>query len=145
MIDKKISISEDIANLTTEAQLLFTWMIPHTDDAGLLPYSSRSIKALVVPMKDWKVEDVGFHLESIKKAKLIEVFEWEGDKFWHITNFLQHQTLKRDRNPQCIAKNLDNWKTVDSIWKPKEVSKEVKEGSNGYKKFQEAKKQIGKI
>lgn len=152
MIDKKISVSEDVARLTTEAQLLFTWMIPHADDAGLLPFSTRSIKALVVPMKEWRLEDVGFQLDSIRKAKLLEVFEWEGDKFWHITNFAQHQTLKRDRRPQCIAKNLDDWKTVDSIWKPigthlepKEGSKEERKEGKGYKNFLETgKQQIGK-
>jgi hypothetical protein len=130
MLDKKISVSEDIANLTTEAQLLFTWMIPHADDAGLLPHSPRSIKALVVPMKDWTIADIGIQLESMREANLIEVFEWEGDRFWHINAFAQHQTLKRDRKPQTIAKNLGDWKTLDSIWKPKEVSKEEKEGSN---------------
>lgn len=139
MIDKKISISEDVATLTTEAQLLFTWMIPHADDAGLLPFSARSIRALVVPMKDWSVEDVGIHLETIAKAKLIEVFNWEEDKFWKISNFSSHQTLKKDRKPQCIAKYLDDWKTVDSIWKPKEERKEVKEErkEDSYKKIKE--------
>lgn len=147
MIDKKISISEDVANLSTEAQLLFTWMIPHADDVGLLPYSSRSIKALVVPMKDWSVEDIGNHLESIQKVNLIEPFEWGGDKYWKISSFLQHQTLKRDRKPQSIAKGLDNWNTLDSIWKTVEtqVSKEGREESNkdiniknskGYKELQ---------
>ncbi len=139
MIDKKISISEDVATLTTEAQLLFTWMIPHADDAGLLPFSARSIRALVVPMKDWSVEDVGNQLETIKKAGLIEMFQWEEDKFWKISNFSSHQTLKKDRKPQCIAKYLDDWKTVDSIWKPKEGSKEVKEErkEDSYKKIKE--------
>lgn len=138
MIDKKISISEDVAQLTTEAQLLFTWMIPHCDDAGLLPFSTRSIKALVVPMKDWTLEDIGFQLESIQKVGIIEVFEWEKDKFWHVTNFAQHQTLKRDRQPQTILKirlsesASQSWNTLSSIWKPfgagiKEVSKEEKE------------------
>lgn len=131
MIDKKISVSEQVADLSTEAQLLFTWMIPHTDDAGLLPISPRSIKGLVVPMKDWTVETIGIHLETIHKAGLIDEFEWEGDRFWHITNFLQHQSLKRDRKPQCIAKNISGWNTVDSIWKPKEL-KEMKKGVEVY-------------
>ena len=100
-------------------------------------------------MKDWSVEDIGNHLETILKAKLIEAFETEGDKFYHITNFAQHQTLKRDRKPQTIDKNLGDWKTIDSIWKPKEVSKEEKEvievNKEGYKKFLDAKKLIGKI
>lgn len=150
MIDKKISISEDVANLTIEAQLLFTWMIPHADDVGLLPYSSRQIKALIVPMIDsLSSEAIGIHLESIRKQKLIDVFEWEGDKFWHVSNFFSHQTLKRDRKPQCIAKNIDNWNQVDSIWNTVEtqgskLSKESKQVSNGYKNFVNAKNKIGK-
>lgn len=148
MIDKKISVSEDIASLPLVAQLLFTWMICHSDDVGLLPYSSRAIKALVIPMLEIRVEDVQTHLETMRKQGLIEVFSWEGDKFWRIKNFLSHQTLKRDRKPQTIAKNMVDWNTVKSIWKTMEtqVSKEVskKGSSTGYKKFMDAKKQIGK-
>ncbi len=118
MIDKKISVSEDVATLTTAGQLLFTWMIPHADDVGLLPFTARSIKALVTPMNDdFTVETIGNHLEDMVKAGLLEVFEWEKDKFLRIINFHQHQTLKYDRKPQCIAKNVNSWKTVDSIWK----------------------------
>lgn len=138
MLDKKISISEQLADLTTEAQLLFTWMIPHSDDAGLLPFSPRSIKGLVVPMKDWTVESISFHLESIRKAGLIDEFEWEGDKFWHLTNFLQHQSLKRDRKPQVIAKNIESWNTLLSIWKPKELKEEKK----GREVYEDAKNKI---
>lgn len=103
MIDKKISVSEQVANLSTEAQLLFTWMIPHADDIGLLPYSSRTIKALVVPMNDKILsEDIGIHLESMRKQGLITVFEWGGKKYWYVVNFLNNQTLKKDRQPQTI-------------------------------------------
>lgn len=68
MIDKRISVSEQVANLPLKAQLLFTWMIPHADDVGLLPYSARTIKALVVPMVDAITSDsIGFQLESMEK------------------------------------------------------------------------------
>lgn len=146
MIDKKISVSEDVANLTVEAQLLFTWMIVHADDVGLLPYTSRSIKALIVPMVDiLSVESIGNHLETMEKQKLIETFEWEGDKYWRIVNFHNHQTLKSDRKPQTIAKNISSWKTVESIWKTLEdKGTEVsKKESKGYSKFLESKKHIG--
>lgn len=121
MIDKKISVNEKLADLPVEAQLLFTWMIPHADDIGLLPYSSRTIKALVIPMVDMKVEQVGFHLESMIKAGLIEVFDWKKEKFYHIVKFLDNQTLKRDRKPVSIASTITEWKTVDSIWKTLET------------------------
>ncbi len=141
MIDKKISVSEDVANLTLEAKLLFTWMIPHSDDVGLLPYSARSIKGLVVPMVDeLTTEKIGFHLESMKAVKLIEELEWFGDKFWRITNFSQHQTLKKDRKPLTIAKYIENWKTVETIWKTLES-----QGAEGAKENKGAKEALEKI
>ncbi len=141
MIDKKISISEDVASLTLEAKLLFTWMIPHSDDVGLLPYSARSIKGLVVPMIDeFTTESVGIHLESIRKARLIEELEWFGDKFWRITNFSQHQTLKKDRKPFTIAKYIENWNTVESIWKTLET-----QGAEGAEVNKGAKAALDKI
>jgi len=159
LIDKKISVSEDVASLSIEAQL-FTWMIPHADDAGLLPYSPRAIKALVVPMLDIRVEDIGIHLESIRKAGLIHTLKWEGDKFWRITSFFSHQTLKRDRKPQIIAKNMGSWEVIDrsgihslpngNQMEP-EGRKEGREGSKDnfsltekYKQVMSSKSKIGK-
>ena len=141
MIDKKISVSEDIANLTLPAKLLFSWMIPHADDVGLLPVSARSIKALVVPLVDeLTVETIGNHLETMRKAGLIEPLEWFGDKFWRITNFSQHQTLKKDRKPLTIAKYIESWKTVESIWKTLET-----QGAEGAEEKKGAKEALDKI
>jgi hypothetical protein len=116
MIDKRISVSEQVANLPIEAQLLFTWMIPHADDLGLLPFSARTIKALVVPMIDYLTTDsVALQLETMRKEGLIAKFEWKGDVFWRIKRFSDSQTLKKDRKPQTIAKDIEDWDTVDSI------------------------------
>ena len=115
MIDKKISVSEQVSNLSIEAQLLFTWMIPHADDLGLLPHSTKTIKAMVVPMWDASLETIGNHLESIESQNLIEVWEWEGTKFWRIKNFLKHQTLKKDRKPNTLASNIENWDKVEEL------------------------------
>lgn len=121
MIDKKISVSEQVANLSIEAQLLFTWMIPHADDLGLLPYSVRSIKAMVVPMWDKSNEEIKTLLESIVFQKLVTVFQCEGQKFLLLPKFLEHQTLKRDRQPQTILpvklekESKDSWKSCEKI------------------------------
>lgn len=156
MLDKKISISEQVANLTVEAQLLFTWMIPHADDMGMLPYSSRQIKALVVPMNEkYTAESIGIHLEDIRKQDLINIFECNNEKFWFLKSFHSQQTQKKDRDPQTLLKYdkskypSDNWNRLETIVFRKEGNelKEGKEGveGKGYKNFQDAKKQIGKI
>lgn len=115
MIDKKISVSEQVANLPVEAQLLFTWSIPHADDLGLLPYSSRTIKALIVPMLDITVETIGNHLESIVHQGLYEVYEHAGQKYLRIVKFNSHQTLKKDRKPNTYLANIDSWNQVEEL------------------------------
>lgn len=133
MIDKKISVSEQVANMPIEAQLIFTWMIPHADDFGLLPYSPRTIKALVIPMHDITAEDVGIHLETMVKNNLLRVFEYNGKKYYKINNFSQHQTLKKDRQPQTILEvqlledHKENWEKISKLVQEEDKSEELED------------------
>ncbi len=121
MVDKKISVSEQVANMPIEAQLIFTWMIPHADDFGLLPYSPRTIKALVIPMLDISADAVEQYLEVMTRNNLIKVFEYGGKKYYKVTNFSKHQTLKRDRQPQTILEipleenHKENWEKITKL------------------------------
>ena len=51
MIAKSISVSDETNSISDFAALLFTWLIPHTDDYGVIPGSPGRIKALVVPRR----------------------------------------------------------------------------------------------
>lgn len=115
MLDKKISVSEQVANLAIEAQLIFTWAVPHADDLGLLPFSPRSLKALVVPMMDISLEDFGNHVESIVSQGLWEVFKHEKDSYYRIPKFCEHQTLKKDRKPNTYLFGIESWKDAEDI------------------------------
>src|SRR5579883_2309315 len=96
IVEKKISVSEQVANLTLPAQLLFTWMIPHADDFGLLPHSPKTIKALVVPMiEEITWQHVEAMLENMVQEGLIQDIEWRGERFYHLTGF-DIQKLRKD-------------------------------------------------
>ena len=137
MLDKKISVSEQVANLPIEAQLIFTWMIPHADDFGLLPYSPRTIKALIVPMHDFTAEQVEEYLKLMVKNDLLQVIEHNGKKYYLIKTFSKHQTLKKDRQPQTILEieleedHGTNWVKIGNLVDPKiNHSGEQKEDSD---------------
>ena len=116
MIDKKISVSEQVADLPIEAQLIFTWSIPHSDDLGLLPRSARTLKAMVVPMLDMTVEDFGNHLEAIVRQGLYSVYQHtDGTEWLRVTKFSQHQTLKKDRKPQTNLAGIGSWSDADAL------------------------------
>lgn len=74
------------------ARLLYTWMIPHSDDFGRLPGSSLKIRALVVPMSSETKTDVEKALLEMVKQNLIIWYEVEGVKYIQINNFEKHQT-----------------------------------------------------
>jgi hypothetical protein len=150
MIDKKISVSEQVSNLSIEGQLLFTWMIPHADDLGLLPGSPKIIKAMVVPMWGKSIEDIGILLEDMIIQGLIEIFKYKDDSFYRIKKFIKHQTLKKDRQPQIIIDlpleedPKKNWQLCEQII-PTEVQKfQMEDNGNqmenmGFQKFPEVK------
>lgn len=118
MVDKRISVSEQVSCLSVEAKLLFTWSIPHTDDLGLLPYSGKVLKAMIFPMIEIRQDSFDKLVKEISEAKdingngLFTEFEYEGEKFWRMPNFGKHQTLKKDRKPSTFLKSIKTWDDV---------------------------------
>jgi len=116
MLSKKISVSIQVKQLSIKARLLFTWMIAHADDVGLLPHNVTVLKAVVLPMaEEYNETDINKCLDEIINAKLIDIFEYEGQKFYRFKKFFSHQTLKKDRYPQTILEIVHD-KDPQKIW-----------------------------
>lgn len=115
MLDKKISVSDQVGNLPVEGQLIFTWAIPHADDIGLLPHSFRTLKAIIAPLLEMRVEDFEKVWIKIMEQGLVEEFSHEGEKFFRLVKFNGHQTLKKDRQPQTIM-NFEYCPTPRDSW-----------------------------
>ncbi len=91
MVSKVISISEKVNSLSLFGRLLYTWMIPHTDDFGRMPGSPAKVRALVVPMGDETVRDVEEALADMSTRELIKWYEVDGERYIQIVNFDEHQ------------------------------------------------------
>jgi len=143
MIDKKISVSEQVAALGTEGALLFTWMIPHADDFGLLPSSPKTIKALVVPMLErFTVSKVGIQLESMQNQGLITDFDYNEKHYIRLTTFSKTQILKKDRQPNIIL-DLELTDEIKKNWKLCEEVMESKRNPIGTATYPEVKEEKG--
>jgi hypothetical protein len=92
MISKSISISEKV-NMLPDVfdMLLFTWIIPHTDDFGRLTGSPAKVKALVVPMLDKSIREIERAIKELHDAGLIIWYQVENDKYIQVINFDDHQ------------------------------------------------------
>ncbi|MCM3703822.1 DNA replication protein DnaD [Paenibacillus macerans] len=91
MISKVISISEKVNNLSDFDALLYTWMIPHTDDFGRLEGSPGTVRALVIPRRNNTDEDVRAALQSMAEAELILWYKVNNKLVIQIANFEDHQ------------------------------------------------------
>lgn len=115
MVDKKISVSEQVSNLSLAGKLIFTWSIPHADDLGLLPFSKKTLKAMILPMEEMTLETFGNHVEDIVKQGLWNKYEHNKNKYYRIVKFFNHQTLKKDRKPNTLLENILSWDEVYSL------------------------------
>lgn len=112
MISKVISISEKVNELPDIFDmLLFTWMIPHTDDFGRLAGTPAKVLALVVPMLDKTKADVNESLEHLQAAGLIKWYESEGQKVVQIENFEAHQSGLHKRTRSKFPDPPDDYST----------------------------------
>jgi DnaD/phage-associated family protein len=91
MIAKSISVSDETNSISLFAALLFTWMIPHTDDYGIIAGTAGRIKALVVPRLNQTESDVEAALEEIRAVGLIHRYTHNGHSYSQFVNFEQHQ------------------------------------------------------
>lgn len=97
MLHRKISLSSQVNRLSLEARLLFTWMIPYTDDEGRLKGEPEYIKATIVPMTTWSFIRIKKYLDEIKDEGLI--YYWQENNEWYIEfcTWEDHQTIRKDR------------------------------------------------
>lgn len=97
MLGKAISTSIQVNKLCLPARLLFTWMIPHTDDEGRLKGEPAYIKATVVPMTNWSPKKIETYLNEMKDAGLIYYWEQKNEWFIEFVKWAQHQQIRKDR------------------------------------------------
>jgi hypothetical protein len=143
MINKSISISEQVNGLPTLFdKLLFTWMIPHSDDFGRMPGSPPKLKALVVPMLEVKLKDVEQALQNMHTAGLIIWYEVDGDKYIQFPNFENHQTGLHKRTKSKFPEfpgSSENYVEIPSQQNRTELNRTEQKRREGNRTEQEGK------
>lgn len=120
MLDKNISVSEQVANLSDRAKLTFTWAIPHADDVGVLPFSARTLKALIAPMWDCTADEFESYVKEIVAQGLWREIAHKGERFYALIKFKDHQTLKKDRQPSTRL-DVEHDKNPKKSWEALEA------------------------
>lgn len=91
MISKSISISSKVNSISDFAALLFTWMVPHADDYGVLDGDEGTLKALVVPRRKQTDVHVGQALAEMQKVGLVWRYIYRNKPYVQFINWEEHQ------------------------------------------------------
>lgn len=98
-ISKSISVSEQLGNVSLEADFLFGRCIPHLDVEGRITGNPKGLKAVVCPLRDELTHQKITHLlKELHEAGLCVWYEVNGSKFLEFPTFSRHQPgMKKER------------------------------------------------
>jgi hypothetical protein len=91
-LEKQISLSLHVNELSDRAALLYTWAILHADDYGVIRADPRRLKAEVVPLREWASADVQAAVEEWVACGLVSYYHHDGDAYVAFPAFNDHQT-----------------------------------------------------
>lgn len=141
MLSKTISTSRKVNRLPDRSALLYTWLIPHTDDFGHLEGDAISIKAKIVPMRSVSEQEVQQDLDLMVQNELIQIYEIKGEKYIEILNFDSFQTFRSDRPRRAEYPGPDGQFPSDN----QRDTNDIPEGDNAPRKRREGKLREGKV
>lgn len=104
--------------------LVYSWLIPWTDDDGRLRGEPLWILANILPNEGLSVDEIGSMLSELGRVGLIQWYEVDGERFIQVLDNENHQLIRKDRYkastyPSCngnatICQPTDNQTTDKS-------------------------------
>ena len=103
-LSRSIAVNEQLASVSIEAALFFTWCIPHCDIEGRLPGSPMSVKANVFPLREEitikripkLIEELGSAVDP-DGVSLVVWYQVGRQQVLMFPGFTRQQKLRRDR------------------------------------------------
>lgn len=92
--------SEQVMACSTTARLLFVGLWNFCDDAGRMPVSFKTIKALVFPADDFTADDIARMFDELSSNGLLFTYSVDGKNFFQVTGW-HHQRIDRPQKPKC--------------------------------------------
>jgi hypothetical protein len=129
MIKPEFLDDEKLASISRDARLTFIGMWIHSDDYGVVKGNPTWLKNKIYPYEEIRLSDFQKWLTELEKLLCILPFETEGEKYFYIRTFTEHQTINRpsqQRNPEPPSNLLEDSLSTHGVLTD-ETETEVKE------------------
>ena len=95
--------SEQIAECSPNARLMFVGMWNFSDDYGVSPASCHRLKTQIFPSDPFTKDQIQSWVTELIEQKLIVEYEVSGEKYWWVTGWDKHQ--KPDAYPITVYRD----------------------------------------
>ena len=92
--------------------LVYTWLIPWTDDDGRLRGDPLWVIANIFPNEGFTTTEIESFLTELHRIGLIEWYEVDGERFIQIIDNENHQHIRKDRYKPSTYPSADNGQPV---------------------------------
>jgi len=97
MLNKSISVDEEVAKLSEKAIILFTFCIPHLDVDGKISANVDILKGVVVPyLKNFTKKKIEKCIQELAKSPLVLLYGSEH-KYMQFLGFNSNQKINKER------------------------------------------------
>ena len=103
--------SEQLAECSATARLLFIGVWTYADDQGVHPAAARQLKMEVFPGDDFTVDAIAGWITELRNAGLITQYESQGKVWWAVTGW-HHQRIDKPTNKYPPPQVDDHSETV---------------------------------
>src|SRR5262249_24374019 len=87
--------SEQVADCSRDARLLFIGLWNFCDDQGVHPDSAKRLKMELFPNDDLSAAVITQLLVELNQVGLVRRFEFSGEQYLHVTGWQKHQRVVR--------------------------------------------------
>lgn len=87
--------SEQVAECSPTARLLFIGLWNFCDDGGVHPDSPKRIKMEIFPADDLTVADIGRMVDELIQHGLLQRYSVDGESYLHVTGWSKHQKVDK--------------------------------------------------
>lgn len=113
MIDPSFWRDEKIGELNHMERLLFIGLWTFAEDNGAGRANPKLIKADVFPYDSLRDSDIEKALGNLCRLRLINLYDLDGQRYYHVVNFLKHQKINRPSpSPIPLPEEVENAEIV---------------------------------
>lgn len=132
-IKPEFCVSEQLAECSPNARLVFVLMWMFCDDQGIHPAKPKTLKAEIFPMDDFTGEQVAGWVGELVSAGLLNEYVVGTESYWIVTGWGKHQKIDKPsaKHPRPLAEDSPSPLRIVAEPSPPESSRVEGKGEEG--------------